>query len=38
MTVILLSFAVIPFAPRIGVDSNIGVLFILAMVHLVPIA
>ena len=35
MTVILLSFAVIPFAPSIGViDSNIGVLFILAMASL----
>ncbi len=35
MTVILLSFAVIPFAPNIGViDSNIGVLFILAMASL----
>ena len=35
MTVILLSFAVIPFAPNIGViESNIGVLFILAMASL----
>lgn len=35
MTVILLSFAVIPFGPNIGiVDSNIGVLFILAMASL----
>ena len=35
MTVVLLSFAVIPFAPNIGViDSNIGVLFILAMASL----
>ena len=35
MTVILLSIAVIPFAPSIGViDSNIGVLFILAMASL----
>ena len=35
MTVILFSFAVIPFAPSIGViDSNIGVLFILAMASL----
>jgi NADH-quinone oxidoreductase subunit H len=35
MIVILLSFAVIPFAPNIGVvDSNIGVLFILAMASL----
>ncbi|MCG8415239.1 MAG: NADH-quinone oxidoreductase subunit NuoH, partial [Pseudomonadales bacterium] len=35
MTVILLSFAVVPFAPNIGVvDSNIGVLFILAMASL----
>jgi NADH-quinone oxidoreductase subunit H len=32
MTVVLLSFAVIPFAPNIGiVDSNIGILFVLAM-------
>lgn len=32
MVVILLSFAVIPFAPGVGViDSNIGVLFVLAM-------
>lgn len=35
MTVILLSFAVIPFGPNIGiVESNIGVLFILAMASL----
>ncbi|MCY4265302.1 MAG: NADH-quinone oxidoreductase subunit NuoH [Gammaproteobacteria bacterium] len=35
MTVILLSFAVVPFAPNIGViDSNIGILFILAMASL----
>ena len=35
MTVILLSFAVVPFAPGIGIiDSNIGVLFILAMASL----
>ncbi len=35
MTVILLSFSVIPFAPGIGiVDSNIGVLFVLAMASL----
>ena len=35
MTVILLSFAVIPFAPNIGiVESNIGVLFVLAMASL----
>ncbi len=35
MTVILLSFAVIPFGPNIGiVDSNIGVLFVLAMASL----
>lgn len=35
MTVILLSFAVIPFAPNIGVvDSNIGILFVLAMASL----
>jgi NADH-quinone oxidoreductase subunit H len=32
MVVILLSFSVIPFAPGVGViDSNIGVLFVLAM-------
>lgn len=32
MTVVLMSFAVIPFAPNIGVvDSNIGILFVLAM-------
>ena len=35
MTLVLLSFAVIPFAPNIGVvNSNIGVLFILAMASL----
>jgi len=35
MTVILLSFAVIPFGPNIGIiESNIGVLFILAMASL----
>ena len=35
MSVVLLSFAVIPFAPNIGViDSNIGVLFVLAMASL----
>jgi NADH-quinone oxidoreductase subunit H len=35
MTVILLSFGVIPFAPNIGViDSNLGVLFVLAMASL----
>ena len=35
MSVVLLSFAVIPFAPNIGVvDSNVGVLFILAMASL----
>ena len=35
MSVILLSFAVVPFAPGVGViDSNIGVLFILAMASL----
>ncbi|PCJ28679.1 MAG: NADH-quinone oxidoreductase subunit NuoH [SAR86 cluster bacterium] len=35
MGVILLSFSVIPFAPGVGVvDSNIGVLFILAMASL----
>ena len=35
ITVILLSFAVIPFAPNIGIiESNIGVLFILAMASL----
>ena len=35
MTVVLLSFAVIPFAPNIGVvDSNVGVLFVLAMASL----
>jgi NADH-quinone oxidoreductase subunit H len=32
MVAILLSFAVVPFAPGVGViDSNIGVLFVLAM-------
>ncbi|HAJ76557.1 MAG TPA: NADH-quinone oxidoreductase subunit H, partial [Gammaproteobacteria bacterium] len=35
MTVVLLSFAVIPFAPNIGiVDSNVGILFVLAMASL----
>ncbi len=35
MIVVLLSFAVVPFAPNIGVvDSNIGVLFVLAMASL----
>ncbi len=35
MTVILLSFAVVPFSPNLGiVDSNIGVLFVLAMASL----
>ncbi|MEX0963402.1 MAG: NADH-quinone oxidoreductase subunit NuoH [Pseudohongiellaceae bacterium] len=35
MSVILLSFSVIPFAPGVGVvDSNIGVLFVLAMASL----
>lgn len=35
MIVILMSFSVIPFAPGVGiVDSNIGVLFILAMASL----
>lgn len=35
MTVILLAFAVVPFAPNVGVvDSNIAVLFILAMASL----
>lgn len=35
MIVVLLSFAVIPFAPNIGiVDSNIGILFVLAMASL----
>jgi len=35
MTVILMSFSVIPFAPGVGVvDSNIGVLFVLAMASL----
>ena len=35
MTVVLLSFAVIPFAPNIGVvNSNVGVLFVLAMASL----
>ncbi|MBV55366.1 MAG: NADH-quinone oxidoreductase subunit NuoH [Gammaproteobacteria bacterium] len=32
MVVILMSFAVIPFAPGVGIaDSNIGILFVLAM-------
>ncbi len=32
MTVVLMSFAVVPFGPNIGVvDSNIGILFVLAM-------
>ena len=32
MVVILMSFAVIPFAPGVGiVDSNIGIMFVLAM-------
>ena len=35
MTVVLLSFAVIPFSPNLGViNSNIGVLFVLAMASL----
>ena len=35
MIVILMSFSVIPFAPGVGVtDSNIGVLFVLAMASL----
>ncbi len=35
MVVVLMSFAVIPFAPNIGIiDSNIGVLFVLAMASL----
>lgn len=35
MTVILMSFSVIPFAPGVGVvDSNLGVLFVLAMASL----
>ena len=35
MSVALLSFAVIPFAPNIGVvNSNVGVLFVLAMASL----
>jgi NADH-quinone oxidoreductase subunit H len=35
MIVILMSFAVIPFAPGVGVvDSNIGILFVLAMASL----
>lgn len=35
MMVILLSFSVVPFAPGVGVvDSNIGVLFVLAMASL----
>ncbi|MBL4819661.1 MAG: NADH-quinone oxidoreductase subunit NuoH [Gammaproteobacteria bacterium] len=35
MIVVLMSFSVIPFAPGVGVsDSNVGVLFILAMASL----
>ncbi len=35
MVVVLLSFAVVPFAPNVGViDSNVGVLFVLAMASL----
>lgn len=35
MSVVLMSFAVVPFAPGVGVvDSNIGVLFVLAMASL----
>lgn len=35
MIVVLMSFAVIPFTPEVGViDSNIGVLFVLAMASL----
>ena len=35
MIVVLMSFAVIPFTPKVGViDSNIGVLFVLAMASL----
>jgi NADH-quinone oxidoreductase subunit H len=35
MIVVLLSFSVVPFAPNVGiVDSNIGVLFVLAMASL----
>lgn len=35
MIVILLSFSVVPFAPGVGViDSNIGILFVLAMASL----
>ena len=35
MSVVLLSFTVIPFAPNLGVvDSNIGILFVLAMASL----
>ena len=35
MVVVLMSFAVIPFTPAVGVvDSNIGVLFVLAMASL----
>ena len=35
MVVVLMSFAVIPFTPEVGViDSNVGVLFILAMASL----
>ena len=35
MVVVLMSFSVIPFAPGVGIiDSNIGVLFVLAMASL----
>lgn len=35
MVVILMSFSVVPFAPGVGiVDSNVGVLFVLAMASL----
>ncbi|MEX0619927.1 MAG: NADH-quinone oxidoreductase subunit NuoH [Pseudohongiellaceae bacterium] len=35
MVVVLMSFVVIPFAPNVGViDSNVGVLFVLAMASL----
>lgn len=35
MIVVLMSFAVIPFTPEVGViDSNVGVLFVLAMASL----
>ena len=35
MVVVLMSFAVIPFTPEVGViDSNVGVLFVLAMASL----